>query len=406
VQGGAGHATTAVQDLASRGYAESEYFFSGAAPRYEGEHRPDGAWDAREGERAAFRSRMIARLPQDPATFSGAVVVEWLNVSSGQDGDPSWGFGAEEIMREGHAWVGVSAQKPGVTALATTDAPRYGTLEHPGNNFSLGMFTEAARALTSHSGPAPLGDLEPKTLIAAGLSQSAAFIISYRNGVQPLTHLFDGFLVHAPAGPALIRTDLDEPTLVFVTETDVPGWASLRQADSDSVRTWEVAGAAHVDSWLLGQDESGFAASCPGRLNEGPHRQTLRAALHHLVAWATTGEAPPVAPHIELASERPPVIARDEHGNARGGIRTPFVDVPVSTLSGESASGGPPFCSGFGSTTPFDAATIARLYPDHAAYVDAFTASTEATVDAGFILRPEADEMIAWAEQSAIGIGG
>ena len=148
--------------------------------------------------------------------------------------------------------------------------------------------------------------------------------------------------------------------------------------------------------------------ACPS-VNEGPHRQTLRAALHHLVAWTATGEAPPKSPPVKLAIEtgkgRRVVIERDEHGNAVGGIRTPLIDVPVSTLSGEAAPGGPPFCRLFGSTTPFDAATLARLYPDHDAYVSAFTASAEAAVDAGFILRPEADEMIATAEQSAIRTG-
>ena len=61
---------------------------------------------------------MIVRRPQDPARFSGTVVVEWLNVTIGRDGDPSWGYAAEEIIREGHAWVGVSAQQTGVRALA------------------------------------------------------------------------------------------------------------------------------------------------------------------------------------------------------------------------------------------------------------------------------------------------
>jgi hypothetical protein len=97
------------------------------------------------------------------------------------------------------------------------------------------------------------------------------------------------------------------------------------------------------------------------------------------------------------------VIARDERGNALGGIRTPHVDVPVSALSGDAVPGAPPICQSFGSTAPFDAATLARLYPDHGSYVAAFTASTEAAVDAGFILRPDADEMIAAAERSAIG---
>jgi hypothetical protein len=412
VQGGAGQATTAVQDLAARGYSESEYFFGGTATSYVGEHEDNGVWDAREDASAEFRSRMIVRRPADRAKFSGTVVLEWLNVTAGFDGDPTWGYSAEEIFREGHAWVGVSAQDVGIDVIADADPGRYGSLHHPGTKYSYDVFTHAARALTSHDGPSPLGNLEPQTLIAAGLSQSAAFISGYVNGVQLLVDAFDGFLVHSPAQPALIRADLDEPTMVFVTESDLTifGYAFARQPDSDSVRIWEVAGASHVDAWLLDEAGGEYAANCPGPLNQGPHRQVLRAALHHLVAWARAGEAPPVAAPIELVGEPgdsgAPVIARDELGNARGGVRTPLVDVPVSALTGDPVPGGPPFCQGFGSTRPFDAATLASLYPDHSAYVAAFTASTEAAVDAGFILRPEADIMIANAEQRANGTGG
>jgi hypothetical protein len=410
VRGGAGQANAAVLDLASRGYMESEFFFAGTATTYVGEHHPDGVWDAEEGEQAEFRSRMIVRRPEEAAAFSGTVVLEWLNVTVGSDGDPSWGYGAEEIVREGHAWVGVSAQQPGVGTLTKTDPARYGSLEHPGDSYSYDIYTQAGRALTDHTGPAPLGDLEPQTLIAIGLSQSAVFLSAYINGVQPLVEVFDGFLLHAPAQPAPIRTDLDEPTLVFLTETDLTlyGYAYVDQDDTDAVRRWEVAGAAHADAWLLNElDQRGFASSCPGRLNEGPHHQTLRAALHHLVAWATTGEPPPVAPRMEVIAEagHQAVIERDEHGNAIGGVRTPLVDVPIAALSGEPAPDNP-LCASFGSTVPFDAATLARLYPDHDSYVEAYTASTEAAVDAGFILRPEADAMIATAEQSTIGING
>jgi hypothetical protein len=396
-----------VQDLDSRGYAESEFFFEGTATSYVGDHEADGVWDAREDDTAEFRSRMIVRRPKDPARFSGNVVVEWFNVTIGSDGDPSWGYGAEEIMREGHAWVGVSAQQGGVKALTATDPQRYGSLDHPGDNYSFDIFTQAGRALTDHTGAAPLGRLEPETLIATGLSQSAAFLTAYIDGVQPLTDMFDGFLVHAPAQPTPVRTDLAQPTLVFVTETDLVqyGYAFVEQPDSDAVRRWEVAGAAHVDGWLA--EQAGYDPGCAGRLNEGPHRQVLRAALHHLVRWAQTGAAPPVAPRIEVSAEpgHAAEIERDEHGNALGGVRTPLVDVPVAALSGAAAEGGAPYCGSFGSTTPFDAATLARLYPDHDSYVAAFTAATEAAVDAGFILRPDADELIAAARQSTIGRG-
>jgi hypothetical protein len=407
VQGGAGQATGATRDLSSLGYTEEEYFFGGTATAYTGARKPNGVWNARPAASADFRSRMIVRRPHDPATFSGTVVVEWLNNTTGRDLDASWGAGADEIIREGHAWVGVSAQQPGVRAMVAADPERYGSLDHPGDAFSLGVFTQAGRALTRRSGAAPLAGLEPEHLIAVGQSSAAAYLISYVNGVQPLVEVFDGFLLHTPAQAGHIRPDLEQPTLIFVTESELVGfgYGSLRQHDSDSVRTWEVAGAAHADGMLLKQ--SGYASACPS-VNEGPHRQTLRAALHHLVAWTATGEAPPTSPRVKLVTEtgkgRRVVIERDEHGNAVGGIRTPFVDVPVSTLSGEPAPGGPR-CRLFGSTTPFDAATLARLYPTHDSYVKAFIASTEKAVDAGFILRPEADEMIATAEQSSIGTG-
>jgi hypothetical protein len=409
VQGGAGQATAATQDLPLLGYIESEFFFAGTATAYAGARKPNGFWNARPAASADFRSRLIVRRPQDPSRFSGTVVVEWLNNTTGRDLDASWAPLADEIVREGHAWVGVSAQQPGVRVMVAADPQRYGTLDHPGTPFSLDVFTQGARVLTRHSGAAPLVGLEPEHLIAIGHSQAATFLISYVNGVQPLVDVFDGFLLQTPAQAGRIRADLEQPTLVFVTESELAGfgYASLRQPDSDSVRTWEVAGAAHADGLLLKQ--SGYASACPGGVNDGPHRQTLRAALHQLVAWTATGEAPPTAPRVELVTEtgkkRRIVIERDEHGNAVGGIRTPLVDVPVSTLSGEPAGGGAPFCAHFGSTTPFDATKLARLYPTHDSYVSAFTASAEAAVDAGFLLRPEADEMIAEAQQSAIGTG-
>jgi hypothetical protein len=80
---------------------------------------------------------------------------------------------------------------------------------------------------------------------------------------------------------------------------------------------------------------------------------------------------------------------RDEHGLALGGIRTPAVDVPVSTLSGEAPAGAPLLCSLFGTSTPFDAATLKSLYGTKADYLDAFHASLDEAIDAGFIRKAD-----------------
>ena len=53
------------------------------------------------------------RRPEDAARFNGTVVVEWMNVSAGESA-PDWDYLNPELMREGYAWVGVSAQALGV----------------------------------------------------------------------------------------------------------------------------------------------------------------------------------------------------------------------------------------------------------------------------------------------------
>jgi len=108
-----------------------------------------------------------------------------------------------------------------------------------------------------------------------------------------------------------------------------------------------------------------------------------------------------MAPRLEVAGE-PAVFVLDELGNARGGIRTPAVDVPIATLSGLGQSGGT-FCGIFGTTVPFDVEPLAQLYPDHDAYVSAVNEATDSAVEAGFI-RPADGQLIkAAAAESDIG---
>ena len=92
-------------------------------------------------------------------------------------------------------------------------------------------------------------------------------------------------------------------------------------------------------------------------------------------------------------------IGRDEFGNALGGIRTPAVDVPVSTPQRRAH---PPAVQAsaqiFGSTVPFDGAQLTDLYTDPAGYLEAFEPSLDEAVAAGYVLEPEADT---WRRDSA-----
>jgi len=93
----------------------------------------------------------------------------------------------------------------------------------------------------------------------------------------------------------------------------------------------------------------------------------------------------------------------DDHGNARGGVRSPDVDVPIATLSGEPAgTGGDVWCFLFGSTTPFAPEKLSMLYPTHDDYVTKVKESASKLLDAGFLLDPEAKVVVAEADAAPV----
>ena len=129
----------------------------------------------------------------------------------------------------------------------------------------------------------------------------------------------------------------------------------------------------------------------------------LHRALRDLKAWVERGRAPASAPRLQVdGSTTPPTIVRDELGNALGGIRTPAVDVPIATLTGDRVNT-PAFCVLFGATFRFDEARLRSLYPSHGDYLAKVVESALAAVDAGFLLPEDALAIIADAARSDIG---
>ena len=74
----------------------------------------------------------------------------------------------------------------------------------------------------------------------------------------------------------------------------------------------------------------------------------------------------------------------------------------MATLSGLGQTG-TNFCGIFGTTKPFDAATLAAKYPTHAAFVKAWNAATDKAVKAGFVVPADAKGIKAAAAQSTVG---
>jgi len=445
--------------LADRyGYSEEEYFAAGIARAFGsvGTWSSDGRWDVVPISKANYKTRLIVRTPKDATKFNGTVVVEWLNVSAGVDADADFGEGYPELLRDGFGYVGVSAQVVGVEggpgivpvgipvqALKQWDPERYGSLSHPGDDYSYDIYAQVADLLRHPGAVDPLRGLSPKRLIGDGESQSAFRMVTFVDAIQPLTQVFDGFFIHsraaggaplskgsaAPVPPSVfIRDDLSVPVFQFQTETDLflLGFYPARQPNTDRVMTWEVAGTAHADqaqldygassSLLAGIDAGGRGTSdasanpadagsggflgC-GSINRGPQTYVERQALFSLEVWMRAGTLPSAADPLQI-TDSGTKIARDARGNALGGVRTPVVDVPTAAYSGDPKPGGGLLCALFGSTTAFDTATLLSLYPTHQDYVDAFTASASAAVSAGHLLPADSALLVADAKNARV----
>ncbi len=441
-------------DLEELGYLEAEFEARGQAQSYRavGELPRNGQIAAEPAEWAPFITRLLVRRPAAAADFSGTVVVEWLNVSGGMDASPDWDYMHRHIIRRGDAWVGVSAQKAGIDGgglaegihLKLYKPQRYGHLSHPGDAFSFDMFTQAGRELRQGGAPL-LDDLVPERLLAVGESQSAAFLATYANAIDPLVQVFDGFLLHGRPGtradlngtfgprvvderynamtdrPEQVRSDVRVPVLLLSSETDVTVLlnGAIQQPDGGNVRVWELPGASHADTYLLVASRADGGQLAPGELarmleptpepvfvavetpiNSAPHQHYVaQAALEHLNRWARHGEPPPAAPRLELGDDGK-TCRRDELGNALGGIRNPWVDAPIRVLSGEGQKG-KGFAFLFGTTAPLEPSAIARLYPGgRHGYLAVFAAALDQTIAAGYILEADRGEILAVAAET------
>ena len=434
-------------DLDAIGYQASEFLISGNAHSYAtgAALTTDGKWNAITANptTAAYTTRVIVHTPKNEKKFRGTVYVEWLNVSGGVDASPDWQHGHLQIAREGAAYVGVSAQLVGVNqlkcaALSPTcpgvgDPVRYASLVHPGDSYSYDIFSQAGQAVSDGG---VLGSLVPKRVIALGESQSAGRLVTYIDAVHPLVDVYDGFVVHSrgaggaalsqpplanvPVSQTDIRDDLNAPVIVFQSELDVANSRLLaRQTETPTgnFRLWEVAGTAHFDQYGLvigltdtgdGQGEIENLAAmqnppsnpqpglieCAHPINTGPMHWVFNAAVHWINSWVRFGTPPPIAPRLEATTApgvAPVVYASDARGNTLGGIRTPYVDVPIAKLLGTgntAAPGSPPssaFCFLFGQTIPFTEAELDALYPNHVSYVVPFALAGLDTVHSQFL---------------------
>jgi hypothetical protein len=434
-------------DLRRAGYVEREYFVSGTATRYPANPANPLASSTSTGT-MPYTTRIVVRMPADPAKFTGVVVVDWQNVTAGHDIDTEWSANGDLFVRNGWAEVAASVQRvgvngadPGPTAggglkqwsparYASLDLTAGGTIKDDSQSFD--VFSQIGQ-LVKRAGPGvdPFKGMKVDRVYAAGVSQSARFLIVYYNTVHTQARVYDGFLIGL-GGPR-VRADVTTKMLHVNTETDVwrgQGDPSIRVGDSQSVHEWEIAGGAHVPAaavsttpgdfranlgWI-GQRDLGPAAplSC---VNPGPSDVEDWAVFHAAYAaldrWVAKSVAPATVSPIQVTgpSTAPAgtwSIVRDGAGFAVGGIRLPAVAAPVALNNGENlpVSLSNPlngFCVLYGTHRPYDTSQLKSLYSSHGDYVSKVTKDADALAGQGLLLKPDEQTLVRAADASAAG---
>ena len=385
------------------GYRQQEYLVSGTA------HADDGST-------APYTTRIVVFRPAKQARFNGTVLLDWVNVTAQFENAVDILEAREMLLREGYAFVHVSAQSAGLCCTPLTpqvwDPVRYADLSHPGDAYAADMFTQVARTVRGDGkGLDPLPGLRVRRVLASGQSQSANRLydfVSTRQGAG----VIDGFLIHG-GGEKTFPDRLRVPVLHLLSDLEAE---PAPPSGDPRYRLWEVAATAHSDYFIgyqsvagngprvtdqpavdragyrelidaagnYGQDPAPLQAACTVAGATMPMHYATSTALHELNRWVRTGQAPRKHPRFEFAGGR---LAVDEHGNTLGGIRLPPVEVPVASYRTTA-------CGLGGLTVPFTDVQLRLLYPTFADYQRRMRAATDRAVRRAWLLPVDAvDQM-------------
>lgn len=298
-------------DLAHFRYEAREYFVSGTA----------------NGQ--PYRTRMVVRMPAETARFSGIVLAESMHPSGN-----AWMFHFTHTytMASGHAGVEIVTSDP--APFLEFNEARYREMRVlPGQ--APEILAQVGALLRSARPDNPLGRLPVRRLILAGTSASAGVLINYLPAHEVLRladmkPIYDGFL---PTSNGTNIRQVDVPMIQVPTTTEATRGVVPTRQDGDSpgdqFRVYEFPGMPHLDT----RDVQAFRPNpCKSPISMFPLSTYMPVALHHLVQWVDKGVVPPRADRILMdrtTANDGSLMMLDEHGNPRGGIRSPYVDVPV-----------------------------------------------------------------------------
>lgn len=379
-------------------FVEQEYFVSGVV---------DGQ---------PYRTAMLVRRPRDPAKLSGLVAVETIHLAGAI---PFWGTG--KVWLEGnHGWVGVASQRGALERhLKRTNPGRYAALAIPDlidpedswmrssrqDLFSQKIVAQVGEMLKNGAVNGPFAGRDVEYLLLGGSSQTGATTLRFIRESHDTARLPDGspiFDGYTPweAFPSEPVSAAGSKIMHMVTEGDVMSYllrgrpmayGQDRDGPAGGYRHYQITGASHVGT----RGPAADALKAYGTLDNlsddqevssFPQAEVLTPANRFLIEWVMSGKLPPAGAALELSDGK---IMRDANGLAKGGLRSPYVDLPTTRYVASL----PPDGTLFGLEEPFSAVKLRMLYGTHEAYLTKFNAGIDVMLESGWLFSDDADQL-------------
>jgi hypothetical protein len=286
------------------------------------------------------------------------------------------------LMDEGHIAIEIDTQ--GVEQIAAYNPERYGFVKFA-NEQTNEILAQAGALMKSEQ--SPIAGLGLRKMVLWGTSASSRILTNYLPThkfmkLADMSNIYDGFM---PTMNGTTIAPVDVPMIQVPTQHEFMNVATAAQ-DSDEpgkqLRVYEFPGMAHLDSrntWRRFTQED-----CMNPMSKFPIDAYTSVALHHLFQWVDKGIAPPRAPRVIMdmfVDNDGSLMQLDEYGNAMGGIRNVYVDLPtvkytmVNPANPDSTGAGlgrmqtPLLCSLSGWITPIPAEALRSKYGSTANYV-------------------------------------
>jgi len=290
---------------------------------------------------APYKTRIVIRKPKDNAKFNGLVLAESMHPS----GNP-WVFHFTQTYAMTTGVIGLEILTSTPAGLSAANEARYKDLNVP-NGAANDILAQVGALIKSDQKDNPLAGLALRKMILAGSSASAAVATAYLTnahmaqrlaGTKPgsLLPIFDGFMPSSANGRI---PPIDVPTILVPTMRETFNGNGTTQPDNDKLRVYEFAGMAHIDSRVAG---GYYPDPCKYPISRYPMGAEMSVALDKLFTWVDKGVAPPHADRFyvdfnpdnkgKLDRDKGSLLALDEYGNVKGGIRNTYVDVPVKSF--------------------------------------------------------------------------